>query len=82
MSGNGQGAPRYDAAVGCDLDGVMAYEVEEAAAAAAVAAAAEAAAAEAAALGGGDADDDSSDGGAAHEELSAWLHSTDDWWIS
>ncbi|CBN78106.1 hypothetical protein Esi_0095_0073 [Ectocarpus siliculosus] len=30
-------------------------------------------------------DDDkssSSDGGAAHEDLSAWLHSTHDWWTS
>lgn len=24
----------------------------------------------------------SSDGGAAHEDLSAWLHSTHDWWTS
>lgn len=32
--------------------------------------------------GDGDLDDDSSDGGAAHEEISAWLHSTEDWWIS
>lgn len=31
---------------------------------------------------GGDVDDDSSDGGAAQEDISAWLHSTDDWWIS
>lgn len=31
---------------------------------------------------GGDVDDDSSDGGAAHEEISAWLHSTADWWTS
>lgn len=27
-----------------------------------------------------DVDDDSSDGGEAHEELSAWLHNTEDWW--
>ena len=79
VPGGGQGAPGYDAAVGCDLDGVRAYEVEEAAAAAAAATAAAAVAAEAL---GGDVDDDSSDGGAAHEEISAWLHSTDDWWIS
>lgn len=26
--------------------------------------------------------DDSSDGGAAHEDISAWLHSTEDWWTS
>lgn len=31
-------------------------------------------------VGGGDSDGESSDGGAAHEEISAWLHSTDDWW--
>lgn len=31
---------------------------------------------------GGEVDEDSSDGGAAYEEISAWLHSTDDWWIS
>ncbi|CAM9987806.1 unnamed protein product, partial [Pylaiella littoralis] len=29
-----------------------------------------------------DEDDNSSDGGAAQEDLSAWLHSTDDWWTS
>lgn len=29
-----------------------------------------------------DDDDNSSDGGAAHEELSVWLHGTDDWWTS
>lgn len=29
-----------------------------------------------------DEDHNSSDGGAAYEDLSAWLHSTDDWWIS
>lgn len=27
-------------------------------------------------------DDDSSDGGAAHEDISLWLHSTQDWWTS
>lgn len=27
-------------------------------------------------------DDNSSDGGDAHEELSAWLHGTADWWTS
>lgn len=32
---------------------------------------------------GGVSDDDcSSDAGAAHAEISAWLHSTDDWWTS
>lgn len=32
--------------------------------------------------GGGEVDEDSSDGGAAHEEISTWLHSTQDWWTS
>lgn len=62
----GKGAPRYDAAVSSAGCGVIGGRGEV----------------EAFAAGGGDVDDDSSDGGAAHEEISAWLHSTADWWTS
>lgn len=62
----GKGAPGYDAAVSTAGCGVAGESGEV----------------EAFSSGVGDVDDDSSDGGAAHEEISAWLHSTADWWTS
>lgn len=66
LQGRKSGAPGYDAAVSTASCG----------------AAGESGTLEASAAGRGDVDDDSSDGGAAHEEISAWLHSTEDWWTS
>lgn len=65
----GKGAPGYDAAVSTGRCGTNDGEGSEGAAGGGGAS-------------GGDIDDDSSDGGAAHEEISAWLHSTQDWWTS
>lgn len=75
-NGGQGGAPGYDAAVGCDVDCARGDEVETAVVSAAMSVEVSAG------VGAGDIDDDSSDGGAAHEEISAWLHSTEDWWIS
>ncbi|CAM9501101.1 unnamed protein product [Ectocarpus sp. 12 AP-2014] len=70
QQGGGKEAPGFDAAVrasAASSDGNAGVEV----------------AAVAGAIDVGDDDkSSSSDGGAAHEDLSAWLHSTHDWWTS